>query len=46
MRFASVGYDYVEEVGFDLVIENTTYYKPNRAIRNGYTFAVRVMPSG
>ena len=37
LRYKDLGYDYYQNVGFDLVITNLTYYRPNEAIRNLYT---------
>jgi len=39
IRYNGMGFDYVSETPFDLIIQNLSYYKPNKVIRNGYTFA-------
>jgi len=38
LRYNNLGRDFTNDVVFDLSIVNTTYYKPNKVQRNGYTF--------
>jgi len=38
LRYDNIGRDFTNNVVFDMSVVNISYYKPNKVIRNGYTF--------